>query len=107
MALPTRVQGGLRPSLLITWTREDGTAEDLTGATLTGSIRDRATQTTRAIAGALTVTDGPAGVFRWDLAAGDVAAAGSFDVQFSAAFVAGQTPARTFVERWTVSEALG
>lgn len=106
MALPTRVQGGVRPSLSITWTRDDGTAEDLTGATLSGSIRERATQTTRPVAGALVVTDGSAGVFRWDLAAGDVAAAGQFDVQFTAAFAAGQTPARSFVERWMVSEAL-
>ena len=36
----------------------------------------------------------------------DVAAAGRYDVQFTAAFAAGQTPARSFVERWTIVEAL-
>lgn len=106
MSLPTRVVGGRRPAMSITWSRDDGTAEDLTAATLTGSIRDRATGTARAIAGTLTVTDGPAGAFRWDLAAADVVAAGKFDVQFTAAFASGLTPARTFVERWTVAEAL-
>jgi len=105
--LPTRVQGGLRPAQSIIWKREDGTAEDLTSATLTGSIRDRATGETRAIAGALTVTDGAAGAFRWDYAAADVADAGRFDVQFVAAFTdGGLTPAKTFVAPWTVEAAL-
>ena len=104
--LPNRVKGGVRPAQALTWKREDGSAEDLTGATLTGSIRNRATGETRAITGVLTVTDGPAGVFRWDYAAADVAEAGRFDVQFTAAFAAGLTPARTFVEQWTVEAAL-
>lgn len=105
--LPDRVQGGLRPAQGITWQREDGTAEDLTGATLTGKLRDRSTGTERAIAGTLSVTDGSAGAFRWDFAEADVADAGNFDVQFTAEFGAGVTPARTFIERWTVKEALG
>ena len=46
--LPDRVKGGLRPSQSIQWQREDGTAENLTGATLTGTITNRATATTRA-----------------------------------------------------------
>ena len=102
MALASAVQGGLRPSQLITWTREDGDAENLTGATLTGTITNRTTTVTRAIAGTLAVTDATAGVFRWDYAAGDVSDAGEFDVQFAAAFGSGQTPARTFVARWKV-----
>ena len=104
--LPNRVEGGVRPAQALTWKREDGSAEDLTGATLTGVIRNRATGETRAIAGALTVADGPAGAFRWDYAAADVAEAGRFDVQFTAAFTAGLSPARTFVEQWTVEAAL-
>jgi hypothetical protein len=107
MALASAVKGGLRPSQIVTWERDGtGTAEPLTGATLTGWIRDRSTGTTRAIAGTLTVTDAVAGEFRWDYAAGDVNAAGQFDVQFNAAFPSGQTPARTFTERWEVKEAL-
>jgi len=103
MALAAAVMGGLRPSQIVTWTRDDGTPEPLTGATLTGTITDRATDTTRAIAGTLTPTDNAAaGEFRWDYAAGDVAEAGEFDVQFSAAFTPGPSPARTFVARWKV-----
>ena len=107
MALASAVQGGRRPGQLITWQRESSAApEDLTDATLTGHIRNRATGTTRAIAGPLTVTDGTAGVFRWDYAAADVAEAGRFDVQFVAAFTAGLSPARTFVAQWEVRGSL-
>jgi hypothetical protein len=106
MALAAAVAGATRPSQIITWTRADGNAETLTAATLTGKIRDRATGTTRAIAGTLTVVDGAAGSFRWDYVAADVVSAGTFDVQFVAAFASGQTPAKTFVAQWTVGEAL-
>lgn len=106
MALPDRVRGGIRPSQSVTWKRESGEAEDLTGATITGVIRNRATGATRAIAGTLALTDASAGGLRWDMAAADVAESGSFDVQFTATFAAGLSPARTFVERWTVAEAL-
>ena len=106
MALAAAVAGATRPSQIITWSRADGNAETLTSATLTGRIRDRSTGTTRAIAGTLTVTDGAAGQFRWDYAAADVVTAGSYDVQFVAAFASGQTPAKTFVAQWTVAEAL-
>lgn len=107
MALAAAVAGATRPSQLITWTRADGAPEILTDATLTGWLRSRETGVTRAIAGTLALVDGAAGVFRWDYAAGDVATAGTFDVQFVAAFEAGQTPAKTFVAQWTVAEALG
>ena len=106
MALAAAVAGATRPAQLITWQRADGNAETLTDATLTGRIRDRATGTARAIAGTLTVVDGVAGQFRWDYAAADVVAAGSYDVQFVATFLAGATPAKTFVAQWTVAEAL-
>lgn len=104
MALAAAVKGGLRPAQIVVWSRANGVAEPLTGATLTGTITNRATGVTRAIAGALTVTDGAAGEFRWDYAAGDVDTAGEFDVQFDAAFGSGQTPARTFIERWAVHD---
>ena len=106
MALAAAVKGGRRPAQIVTWTRGDGAAEDLTGATLTGIIRNRSTAVGRAIVGTLTVTDATAGAFRWDYAAADVADSGQFDVQFSAAYVSGQTPAKTFVTRWEVKEAL-
>ena len=106
MALANAVQGALRPGQMITWKREDGTAEPLAGATLTGVIRSRTAGARRAIAGSLTPTDAAGGVFLWEYAAADVAEAGHFDVQFTASFAAGLSPARSFVERWTVVEAL-
>jgi TRAP-type mannitol/chloroaromatic compound transport system substrate-binding protein len=106
MALQPWPQGSLRPSPIIVWELEGGGVAQLDGATLTGKLRNRATSATRAIAGTLTVTNGAAGEFRWDLDAADVATAGHFDVQFTASFAAGASPARTFVERWTVVEAL-
>lgn len=101
--LPPRVQGALRPSQLIIWTRDDGDPEPLAGATLTGTITNRSNDATRAIVGTLTPTDNAAaGEFRWDYATGDVDTAGEYDVQFSAAFSPGPSPARTFVVRWKV-----
>ncbi len=107
MGLANAVMGALRPSQQITWTREGvNTPEPLTGATLTGKLRNCDTQVTRAIAGTLTVTDGANGVFTWAYDAADVAEAGLFDVQFTAAFGTSPTPARTVTSRWEVSEAL-
>lgn len=105
MALADAVAGALRPAQVITWTREDGDAEVLTGATITGTLQPDSTGTTRAIAGTLTVTDGASGIFTWTYAAGDVVE-GEYLVQFSAAFALSPTPAKTFVTRWRVREAL-
>ncbi len=105
MSLPNAIQGALRPSLLISW-METGTNTpiDLTGATLTGFMQ--CGNTTVAIAGVLTVTDAPGGVFRWDLAAADVAETGRFQVQFVATYASNPTPAKTFVMGWLVERAL-
>lgn len=100
--LPDRVKGGLRPSQSIQWKREDGTAEDLTGAILTGTITD-AKNVERPIAGTLSVVDGPSGMFRWDFAVGDVAEAGNFDVRFTATFGTAPTIAKTFASVWKVA----
>ena len=106
MALASAVQGARRPAQEITWTRDGSTAEDLTGATITGWIRNRNTGVTRAIAGTLTVTSAAAGVFTWTYSAADVADAGEFDVQFNAAFGSNPTPARTITAKWVVTAAL-
>lgn len=104
MALANAVQGATRPNQSITWTRADDTAEVLTGATLTGVIRDAA-GTVRAITGTLAVTDGANGVFSWNYSAADVATAGRFEVQFTAAFGSDPTPARTLATSWEVKPA--
>lgn len=97
-----RVVGGLRPSLEVTWLRDDGEPEDLTGlTTLTGTITDRQGNS-RAIAGALTVLDGAAGTFEWAFDPADLAAPGTYQVQFAAAFNTAPTPAKSFDAELTV-----
>ena len=105
MSLAAAVAGALRPSQSISWTRADGNAENLTGATLTGKICNES-GITRAIAGTLAVIDGAGGVFSWSYAAEDVAAPGTFTVQFTATFGAIPTPARTIITEWVVYRAL-
>ena len=105
MALAQAIQDSLRPSQIITWTRGDNTPENLTGATLTGKIRDNVTGTVRDIAGTLTVTDGANGVFTWAYHADDVADAGRFMVQFKATFGDNPSPVRTTASEWFVYEA--
>lgn len=107
MALAAAVAGAVRPSQTITWLRDDGEPEVLTGATLTGKIRNPSTGTTRAIAGSLVIVNGAAGQFRWDYDPADVADAGEQQVQFTASFASNPTPARTITEEWVVYEALG
>ncbi len=104
--LANAVKGGRRPSQSVTWKRADGTAENLTGATITGQVRSTISQEARAITGTLSVLDGANGVFVWDYSAADVAEAGQFDVQFTAAFAASPSPARTVKALWTVEEAI-
>lgn len=106
MALAAAVTGGKRPSQTITWTDADGTALDLTGATLSGRIRDESTKTARAIDGTLTITDATNGVFRWDYGTTDVGTAGLFTVQFVATYGSGVTPAKTITSQWVVHEAI-
>lgn len=106
MALADAVAGARRPHQQITWVRADGEPENLGAATLTGKIKDRRTGEVRNITGALTVTDAAAGVFTWEYAAEDVAEPGEFEVQFSAAFGSGPTPAMTFVDSWRVRRSL-
>lgn len=106
MALAAAVAGALRPSQVITWLRGDDSAENLTGATITGKIRNTTTGATRSIAGALVVVSGPDGQFRWDYDPADVADAGEHQVQFTATFGGSPTPARTLTEQWTVYGAL-
>lgn len=106
MALSDAIAGALRPGLTITWTQAGTTtAEDLTGATITGSLRDLHAGETRAIAGVLTVTDAANGIFTWAYDAADVVA-GAYQVQFEAAFGAGASPSKTFLATWIVRESI-
>lgn len=104
--LGNAIKGSLRPSQSITWLRDTNIPEDLTGATITGKIYSLATKETRDIEGSLTVSSGPAGVFIWDYASGDVISAGQFKVQFTAVFVGSPTPAKTRIDDWHVFDSL-
>lgn len=103
--LSEAIAGATRPGQVVTWLRGDGTPENLTGATLSGKIRNEA-GVTRVIVGALTVTDAAAGKFTWDYAAGDVATAGTFSVQFTATFAEAPTIAKTMIGQWVVEASL-
>lgn len=106
MALAKAVAGAKRPSQVVTWQREDGTNEDLTGATITAKIRRQGQGASTDLTGTFTVTDGAGGVFRWDYSDADVATAGQHVVQFTATFGSSPTPAKTFVAEWIVEESL-
>lgn len=105
--LAAAVQDALRPVQQITWLDGEGVALDLTDATITGAMRNRAGGVVRAIAGDLDITQATDGIFTWTYDAADVADAGEFDVQFTATWDApALSPARTFVAVWAVREAL-
>ena len=108
MAQITKVaQGSLRPSIYCIWQHADNsTPENLTGAALSGWIKDLATGTVRAIAGDLVVTDGATGAFRWDFAPADVEDEGTFEVQFSATWNSSPTPGRTAVFEWEIANSI-
>ena len=102
MALPDAVKGGKRPSPLLTWLDDNSVVLDLSDAVITAVILDANSQVERASDGVFTVTDGPAGEFRWDYGTNDVATKGTFIVQFTATFQANPTPAKTFGMSWRV-----
>ena len=63
-----------------------------------------ATNETRAITGALTITDEEGGVFTWAYSTADVEAAGNFQIQFTANYSG--VPLKTFVGDWIVERSL-
>lgn len=99
-----RVQGARAPAQPIQWLKDDATALDLSGATLTGFIWRAGVATP--ITGALTLLDPPAGIFRWDYSADDVAVAGYHAVEFVATWSVGLSPAITKRMEWTVAPRL-
>lgn len=80
--LPDLIAGSTRSVITLTWER-DGAIMDLSGCTLAGRMRDLLSCESRAITGALSITDAANGIFSWDLSAADCIA-GDYLVQFSA-----------------------
>lgn len=102
MALAPAIQGARKRGQTITWSNDDGQAEDLTGLTLSGRIKKTdGVATIRAIDGTLTVTDGPAGEFTWAYGSTDVSEADTFEVQF-VAVDGSELKLKTFAAEWTV-----
>lgn len=82
MALGPIYKGQTRPSWVFTVHKSDGTALDITGATFTGTIRDRRSGTTVTLTvGSFSITTAASGIFTYAPVAADVAAVGSFIVE--------------------------
>lgn len=104
--LQAAVQGSRHTSQEITWTKEDGTAQDLTDATITGQIQAVEEATGRAIEGTLQIqSPATGGVLTWSYGANDVAAAGTFWVQFTATF-ADSSKEISLADYWIVEGTL-
>lgn len=86
MSLPRAVQGARHTAVALVWADPMGTPQDLSGAELSGTLRNIETDETAAIDGDLTITDAAAGAFAYQYGPGDVAAAGTYEVQFTAAY---------------------
>jgi len=100
MALQNAVQSDQHTAQQITWYA--GTAvKNLTGATITGTITD-ANGAIRAITGTLTLVTPLSGVFSWAYSSVDTATAGSYQVQFTAAYASDSLADSTFLTSWVV-----
>lgn len=104
MALPSVIEGSKYDPIDITWADEDGTARDLTGATLTGRLKNEETSEITVIDGSLVLLDADDGIFTWTLGDNDVGTVGKFFVQFIATYAGGES-ARSVAERWCVNDA--
>jgi len=104
MGLSRAIQGARNTGLQITWAQDDGTAQDLTGATLSGTVEDK-DGNTEAISGTLTIVDAAGGIFTWAYAASDVDTVGRFLVQFKADYGGGLYDL-SYPEVWVVERAL-
>jgi hypothetical protein len=105
MALSDSVQGARHTAQRVTWLDKDGDPQDLTGATLTGRLLNRAAGTAAAIDGVLTAIDPAAGIFTWAYGTADVSTPGTFDAQFIATYGDGKAD-KTLVEKWIVHRAI-
>lgn len=78
---------------------------DLTGATITGILREWRSQITRAIAGTLDPTDPVNGVFRWTYSTADTLPL-VYDVQFTATYPGSNPVSKTFQTTWYIEPCL-
>lgn len=105
MSIPRAIEGARYTGVSLTWQDEDGNAQDLTGFTLSGTIKDK-DGTSTAIAGTLTPDADQStnpGLFAWAFAAADIATPGRYTVQFKKT-QSGQYDL-SFPEAWVVEPA--
>ncbi|MCB8942528.1 MAG: hypothetical protein H6658_02010 [Ardenticatenaceae bacterium] len=102
--LPTWTEGSTYKGLLLTWTDEAGNPEDLTGATITGRIKNKQAKASRDVAGSIVPTANAAeGEAQWTFHVDDVVA-GQYEVQLKA--VRAGKPWLSFVADWEVEEVI-
>ena len=103
MALANAVEAARHTVQTITWTDDDGTGVNLTGATLTGKIRQGGA--VRSIDGTLALVTAASGIFSWTYGALDVGTVGEAEVQFIATF-SDTTKDKSYIESWLIHDAL-
>ena len=103
MALAPAVQHARKRLQTITWKDDDGSAIDLTGATITGIIERAGVQTT--ITGTFALVTAANGIFSWTFSAADVAQAGTFFVQFRAKYSSDNKSEISYRTQWRVLPA--
>jgi hypothetical protein len=101
--LEASVQGSTANPPLITWSKSDGTAQDITGYTITGRLFSIERRTARAITGTFDIVDPTDGIFRWNRSTVDLAQEGMFEVQFIG--TAATVPNITYSSLWQVLPA--
>lgn len=82
-------RGDTAPSLRATLRNPDGTAVDLTGATVRFLMRDRISGASRVTASASLVTPA-SGIVQYDWQAADTSTAGTCDAEFEVTFASGK-----------------
>lgn len=107
MSNPVRlIQGVNHPTYVFTWKDENGDAVNLTGATITGRIKNTNTGTVASCAGTFALVTATSGIFSYVPHENDSATVGkNYLIQFKATFGDG-TIDKTFTMPLWVEEAI-
>ena len=103
MALDDTVVGANAVPQQITWVRTDGTAQNLTGFTITAQMYSIERRTSKAVTGTFSEITPASGIFQWNRSAGDVDTAGVWLVQFKG--TNGSSVIITFDVTWHIRTA--
>jgi len=103
VTLPPIVVGDRKRTMTITWTDTNEVAVDLTGATITGEIKNMSTSAETSISGTLALVTAASGIFSWARSAADVATVGDYLVRFVATYT-GPLDTKSFAAYWRVKD---